>query len=215
MPQKYRTDGGNYRLNKAPTNPQRGKELAKSSKQILASTEDIWTAQFQRMGKTYTPPKLVLYTGSIQQDAAMEMPRLGLSTARLINASIWISLFLATMKQQLGAGGDFANAYVIAHEVGHHVQYLLGTLDAAHQQMAQESEKESNRTSVRIELPSRLLCWCLGLSRRGTIQIAGGRRHRRSDKYSWRNWRRLPLQNKAQGYTVPGCLQPWHPQNNV
>ena len=96
------------------------------------------------------------------------------------------------MKQQLGAGGDFANAYVIAHEVGHHVQYLLGTLDAAHQQMAQESEKESNRTSVRIELQADFYAgvWAYHEEERFKSLEAGDIEE--ALKYSWSNWRRLP-----------------------
>ena len=180
-------------------------ELAKFSKQILASTEDIWTAEFQRMGKTYTPPKLVLYTGSIQTGCGNGDASTGPFYCSA-DQCIYLDLsFLATMKQQLGAGGDFANAYVIAHEVGHHVQYLLGTLDAAHQQMAQESEKESNRTSVRIELQADFYAgvWAYHEEERfksleaGDIEEALSTTGVIGDDY---------LQNKAQGYTVPDAF---------
>ena len=180
-------------------------ELAKFSKQILASTEDIWTAEFQRMGKTYTPPKLVLYTGSIQTGCGNGDASTGPFYCSA-DQCIYLDLsFLATMKQQLGAGGDFANAYVIAHEVGHHVQYLLGTLDAAHQQMAQESEKESNRTSVRIELQADFYAgvWAYHEEERfksleaGDIEEALSTAGVIGDDH---------LQNKAQGYTVPDAF---------
>jgi hypothetical protein len=180
-------------------------ELAKFSKQILASTEDIWTAEFQRMGKTYTPPKLVLYTGAIQTGCGNGDASTGPFYCSA-DQCIYLDLsFLATMKQQLGAGGDFANAYVIAHEVGHHVQYLLGTLDAAHQQMAQESEKESNRTSVRIELQADFYAgvWAYHEEERfksleaGDIEEALSTAGVIGDDY---------LQNKAQGYTVPDAF---------
>ena len=123
------------------------------SKQILASTEDIWTAEFQKMGKRYNPPTLVFYKGTTQTGCGQ-----GSATSGPFYCSadrkIYIDLdFLATMKQQLGATGDFTNAYVIAHEVAHHVQNELGILDAAHQKMAEaRTETERNNWSVRIEL---------------------------------------------------------------
>ena len=91
-------------------------ELAKFSKQILASTEDIWTAEFQRMARPIPHPNWSFTQGRYRQDAAMEMPRLGLSTARLINASIWISFF-SHNETATGCRWRFANVNVIAHEV--------------------------------------------------------------------------------------------------
>lgn len=127
-------------------------ELATFSKQILASTEDIWTEQFKKMGKTYQPPTLVLFSGSVQSGCGGATASSGPFYCSA-DQCVYIDLsFFTSMKKQLGADGDFAYAYVIAHEVGHHVQYLLGTLNQAHQQMARVSEKESNQISVRLEL---------------------------------------------------------------
>jgi len=127
-------------------------ELATFSKQILASTEDIWTEQFKKMGKTYQPPTLVLFSGSVQSGCGGATASSGPFYCSA-DQSVYIDLsFFSSMKQQLGADGDFAYAYVIAHEVGHHVQYLLGTLDKAHNQMSRLSESESNKISVRLEL---------------------------------------------------------------
>lgn len=127
-------------------------ELAKFSKQILAGTEDVWTEEFKKMGKTYVAPKLVLYTGAVKTACGNGSSSMGPFYCSG-DQCVYIDLsFFMQMKKQLGADGDFAYAYVIAHEVGHHVQYLLGVLDDAHEKMARLSEKESNQISVRLEL---------------------------------------------------------------
>lgn len=127
-------------------------ELAKFSRQILAGTEDVWTKIFKQYGKTYVPPKLVLYNGRTQTSGGMASSECG-PFYYSGDQSVYIDLsFFTTMKQQIGADGDFAYAYVIAHEVGHHVQYLLGTLDKVHAQQSRVSEAESNQLSVRLEL---------------------------------------------------------------
>lgn len=119
-------------------------ELAKFSSQILAGTEDVWTQEFKKMGRTYVPPKLVLFTSSVQSGCGGATSSTGPFYCSA-DQSVYIDLsFFTQMKKQLGADGDFAYAYVIAHEVGHHVQYLLGILDDAHNQMSRVSQKESN-----------------------------------------------------------------------
>lgn len=131
---------------------QEEEELAKFSRQILAGTEDVWTEVFKQMGRTYTPPTLVLFTGSVQSACGGATSSVGPFYCSG-DQKLYIDLsFFTTMRQQLGADGDFAYAYVIAHEVGHHVEYLLGTLDKAHQQMAELDETKANRISVRLEL---------------------------------------------------------------
>lgn len=127
-------------------------QLATFSKQVLAGTEDVWTAEFKKMGKTYRAPKMVLFTSSVQTGCGGATSAVGPFYCSADEA-LYIDLsFFVEMKSKLGADGDFAYAYVIAHEVGHHVQHLLGTLDEAHSQMRSMSQKESNRISVRIEL---------------------------------------------------------------
>lgn len=126
--------------------------LAKFSKQILAGTEDVWTAEFRRMGLTYEPPTLVLFSGSVQSACGGATSSTGPFYCSG-DRSVYIDLsFFSTMKQQFGSAGDFAYAYVIAHEVGHHIQNLLGTLREAHSAMNQLSETEANKISVRLEL---------------------------------------------------------------
>ena len=127
-------------------------ELAKFSRQILAGTEDVWTAEFKKLGRTYEPPKMVLYTGSVQTACGGGQSSMGPFYCSA-DQCLYIDLsFFTSMKQQLGADGDFAYAYVIAHEVGHHVEYLLGSLQKAHEQMSRMNQTDANKVSVRLEL---------------------------------------------------------------
>jgi len=128
-------------------------ELAKFSRQILAGTEDVWSEIFQKEGLgTYTPPTLVLFTNQVSSACGQASASVGPFYCSG-DQKLYIDLsFFSKMKQQLGADGDFAYAYVIAHEVGHHVEYLTGTLDKAHQAMNQTDKVNANKLSVRLEL---------------------------------------------------------------
>lgn len=127
-------------------------ELARFASQILAGTEDVWTEIFEQMDRRYEAPKMVLYTGSTSTACGNGSAAMGPFYCSA-DQTVYIDLsFFMDMKKQLGADGDFAYAYVIAHEVGHHVQYLLGTLGKAHDQMARLSQTEANKISVSLEL---------------------------------------------------------------
>ena len=127
-------------------------ELAKFTSQILAGTEDIWTEQFQKMGKTYHAPHLVMFHGAVNSGCGSASSSTGPFYCSA-DQSVYLDLsFFSQMRSQLGADGDFAYAYVIAHEVGHHVQYLLGILSKTHAQMSRMSQTEANKLSVRLEL---------------------------------------------------------------
>lgn len=128
-------------------------ELATFSKQILAGTEDVWSKIFrEQLDREYIPPRLVLYTGSVQSGCGGATAECGPFYCSA-DQCVYIDLsFFMSMKKQLGADGDFAYAYVIAHEVGHHVQALLGTLTQAHNQMNRVSKAQANQISVRLEL---------------------------------------------------------------
>ena len=126
--------------------------LAKFSTQILAGTEDVWTKIFKEQGATYQVPTMVLYTDGTATACGQGSAAMGPFYCSGVQ-KLYIDLsFFTTMKKQLGADGDFAYAYVIAHEVGHHVEYLTGTLDKVHTQMAKLSQTEANKLSVRLEL---------------------------------------------------------------
>lgn len=126
--------------------------FATFSKQVLAGTEDVWSEVFKANGLTYTPPTMVLFTGGVQTGCGGATSQVGPFYCSA-DQCLYIDLsFFTQMKNEMGAGGDFAYAYVIAHEVGHHVQHLLGTLDKAHAQMSKLSQEKANKISVRIEL---------------------------------------------------------------
>ena len=177
-------------------------ELARFSKVILASTEDVWTAYFQQHGLgQYRNPTLVLYTGSTTTSCGQGQAAMGPFYCSG-DEKLYIDLsFFTSMKRQLGADGDFAYAYVIAHEVGHHVQNLLGTLGKAHQQMARMSEADANKISVRIELQADFYAGVWGYYEKnsfgsledGDIDEAINCADKIGDDY---------LQKKARGYAV-------------
>ena len=177
-------------------------ELASFTKKILAGTEDMWTAEFKKMGKTYKAPKLVLFTDAVQSGCGGASSSSGPFYCSA-DQTVYIDLsFFTTMKQQFGTAGDFAYAYVIAHEVGHHVQYLLGTLGDAHEKMSRVSKTESNQISVRLELQADFYAgvWAnrdnamFNSLEDGDIEEGLAIAARIGDDY---------LQKQARGYTVP------------
>lgn len=132
--------------------------LAQFASQVLAGTEDVWTAEFKRQGwGEYECPKMVLFSGAVSSGCGNATSQSGPFYCSA-DQTVYIDLdFFKQMKQQIGADGDFAYAYVIAHEVGHHVQQQLGILSDAHSKMSRLSEKEANKISVRLELQADFL----------------------------------------------------------
>ena len=177
-------------------------ELATFAKQILAGTEDVWTKIFAQNGRTYEPPRLVLFSNAVQSGCGGATSSSGPFYCSA-DRSVYIDLsFFTSMKRQIGADGDFAYAYVIAHEVGHHVQNLLGTLGQAHSQMARSNQAQSNQISVRLELQADFYAgiWgyydnkMFGSLEDGDIDEALNAASKIGDDY---------LQKKSQGYTIP------------
>ena len=177
-------------------------ELATFAKQILAGTEDVWTKIFQQNGRTYEPPRLVLFSNAVQSGCGGATSSSGPFYCSA-DRSVYIDLsFFTSMKRTIGADGDFAYAYVIAHEVGHHVQNLLGVLNQAHSQMARSNQTQSNQISVRLELQADFYAgiWgyydnkMFGSLEEGDIDEALNAASKIGDDY---------LQKKSQGYTVP------------
>lgn len=127
-------------------------EMGRFVASVLGGTEDVWTQLFQQGGAQYQKPTLVLFRGSTPTACGMGQSAMGPFYCPG-DQKVYIDLsFYDTLRQQLGAPGDFAQAYVIAHEVGHHVQNLMGITDKMAQARTRMSEREYNGYSVRLEL---------------------------------------------------------------
>jgi hypothetical protein len=121
-------------------------------KVVLADTEDVWTKLFNDMGRTYTDPTLVLFRGAVSTGCGNASANTGPFYCPA-DHNLYIDLsFGQQLREQFGATGEFAMAYVVAHEVGHHVQYLLGVTQKMDRLRQQVSETEYNKYSVRLEL---------------------------------------------------------------
>ncbi len=119
---------------------------------VLADTEDTWHAIFQQAGLSYEEPGLVLFSGSVRSACGMASAAMGPFYCPA-DRKIYIDLaFFGDLKRRHGAPGDFAQAYVIAHEVGHHVQKLLGTSDQVHSAQQGLGKADANTLSVKLEL---------------------------------------------------------------
>lgn len=134
-------------------------ELSPAEKQItdfvsvtLKSTEDVWNRLFAEMGRTYREPKLVLFRGQVQSACGFASAAVGPFYCPADEKVYLDTSFFNDLDQKLGAPGDFAQAYVIAHEIGHHVQKILGVSDKVAQMRGQMSATDYNRLSVRVEL---------------------------------------------------------------
>ncbi|MFV0370376.1 MAG: neutral zinc metallopeptidase [Azonexus sp.] len=129
---------------------------------VLASTEDTWNAAFREMGRQYQEPKLVLFSGMTPTACGTGQAAMGPFYCPG-DQKVYIDLaFFREMKEKFRAPGEFAQAYVVAHEVGHHVQHLLGISDQVQRARQQSGEKEANALSVRLELQADCLAGVWG-----------------------------------------------------
>ena len=132
--------------------PPRDDAMASMVGTVLADTEDVWGEIFKQAGAQYPAPKLTLFRGATQTACGAGQAAMGPFYCPA-DSKVYIDLsFYETMKNKLGAPGDFAQAYVIAHEVGHHVQNVLGTSRKVDAMRGKISEREQNQLSVRLEL---------------------------------------------------------------
>ena len=193
---EYVDDGTDY--------SQVDQELMTFCKRILAGTEDVWDKEFKKMGRTYNAPKMVIFSDAVSSGCGNATSASGPFYCSA-DETVYLDLeFFKSMKKQIGADGDFAYAYVIAHEVGHHVQNELGILGQAHQQMAKygRDTKQSNEISVRLELQADFFAgvWAyndnkmFGSLEDGDIEEALNAASKIGDDY---------LQKQAYGRTMP------------
>ncbi|WP_066799818.1 KPN_02809 family neutral zinc metallopeptidase [Moraxella oblonga] len=184
---------------------------------VLADTEDVWTPIFATLGKTYVPPKLVVFTGSVQSACGGATSASGPFYCPADQKVYLDTQFFADMKTQMGitgdkqgssqlskqnTAGDFAQAYVIAHEVGHHIQTVLGISSQVRQAQAQTNKANANHLSVRQELQADCFAglWAnhnqkrTNFLQKGDIEEALDAAEKIGDDY---------LQHKAHGHTIP------------
>ncbi len=184
-----------------------GKQTAESDQMaafvgtVLAETEDTWNGIFEAGGKRYEEPKLVLFSGSFPSACGQASAATGPFYCPSDRKVYLDTAFFAEMSSRFGASGDFADAYVVAHEVGHHVQNLLGILPKFNQARQRMSEVEANRMSVRVELQADCLAGIWGkfteqkgLLEKGDLEEALNAATQIGDD---------ALQRKTQGYVVP------------
>ena len=214
-------NGGGSPQQAAPA-PQRGRptapptdELGRFAANVLAQTEDVWTELFRAEGKTYQDPKLVLFSGSTRSACGGAQSAMGPFYCPL-DQKVYLDLtFFREMKNRFKAGGDFAQAYVIAHEVGHHVENLIGILPKVQQAQARASSRaEANNLSVRVELMADCLAgvWAYHANARfrilepGDVEQALNAASAIGDD---------TLQKRSQGYAVPDSFTHGSSQQRV
>jgi predicted metalloprotease len=149
---------GGLEMVQGPQTQQEGKqgtpadEVGQFVSSVLGSTEDVWQQIFQQNNQTYRPPRLVLYSGATPSACGMGQAAMGPFYCPPDQRVYLDTAFFREMERRFQAAGDFAAAYVVAHEVGHHVQNLLGIMDRVMQERQRVSKSESNALSVRTEL---------------------------------------------------------------
>ncbi|MBB6178535.1 neutral zinc metallopeptidase [Pseudorhizobium flavum] len=192
-------DGGGYeqQTSSAPADD----ETAAFIRTVLAETEDTWNGIFQASGENYREPTLVLFSGQVQSACGFASAATGPFYCPGDQKVYLDTSFFQELKQKFGAAGDFAEAYVIAHEVGHHVQNLIGVLPRFNQARQRMSEVEANRMSVRVELQADCFAgvWAKftdqrGLLEQGDLEEALNAAQQIGDD---------TLQKRSQGYVVP------------
>ncbi|MBB6411617.1 KPN_02809 family neutral zinc metallopeptidase [Mesorhizobium sangaii] len=168
---------------------------------VLAETEDTWTGIFKSQGLTYEDPKLVLFSGQIRSACGFASAAAGPFYCPGDHKVYLDMTFFQQLDQQFGASGEFARAYVVAHEVGHHVQNLTGIMSKFNQMRQGMSEADANQLSVRIELQADCFAgvWAHYTAQKGILE--------QGDMESALNAAKQigddTLQKKTQGYVVP------------
>ena len=177
-------------------------EASKFVAVVLADTEDAWKDAFRKMGREYEEPRLLLFTDVIQSGCGFASGATGPFYCPQ-DRRVYIDLgFFRQLQERLGAGGDFAEAYVIAHEVGHHVQNLLGITDRVQAARGRVSQSEYNQLSVRLELQADFLAgvWARYTDRVKHVVEAGDIEEAMRAASAVGDDR---LQSRSRGYVVP------------
>jgi uncharacterized protein len=180
---------------------QQNDEQIKNVKTILGSTEDAWREIFRKNGGSYRDPKLIVFDGQ----TASACGRASSSTGPFYcpgDDSLYLDMaFFRELKTEFKAPGDFAQAYVIAHEVGHHIQNLVGTMNKVTALQNRSSEADSNRLSVRLELQADCYAgvWGNSVSKKGQLEVGDLEEAIRAAAGVGDDM----IQKRTQGYVVP------------
>jgi predicted metalloprotease len=200
-------NGGNVQVPRQPTEQTRESGGAPDAmrdfvSRVLGSTERVWTEKFHAAGQQYDPPTLVMFEQYVQSTCGMAQAAMGPFYCPP-DQKVYIDVsFFEDMDRRLGASGDFAQAYVIAHEVGHHVQNLLGIADKVTRARMQSPEAEANALSVRMELQADCLAgvWAKNADDSRQILEQGDIEEGLNAASAIGDDR---LQRRSQGYVVP------------
>lgn len=189
--------GGNVTETNAPASD----EMKQFVSTVLAETEDVWKGVFQAEGETYKEPTLTMFSGQIRSACGFASSASGPFYCPGDQKVYLDTSFFDQLDRQFGASGDFAQAYVIAHEVGHHVQNLIGVLPKFNQMRQSMSEGEANQMSMRVELQADCFAGVWGhftaqkgILEEGDIEEALNAAQQIGDD---------TLQRRTQGYVVP------------
>ena len=177
-------------------------ELSQFVSVVLADTEDVWTLLFRNSGRTYRKPRLVIYSDMVQSACGYSSAATGPFYCPG-DEKVYLDLaFFQEMQRRLGAHGDFALAYVIAHEVGHHVQKLMGITDQVMAMRGRMSQREFNQYMVRLELQADFLAgvWAHHAQRISNILETGDIEEAMNAASAVGDDR---IQKQTQGYVVP------------
>jgi uncharacterized protein len=186
------------------SNPEEAK-MTDFVRAVLGETEDVWRQEFSKRGGTYRDPKLVLFSGAVQSACGNAQAAMGPFYCPG-DEKVYLDMsFFREMSEGLGAAGDFAQAYVIAHEVGHHVQKLLGISDKVEAMRARMSEREYNQVSVRLELQADFFAgvWARHAEETAKILEQGDLEEALNAASQIGDDR---LQKQSQGYVVPDAF---------
>jgi predicted metalloprotease len=192
---------GSQQVQVPGTTAARNDEMKQFVATVLADTEDVWGTIFDAGGERYSQPTLVLFSGRVNSACGLASAAAGPFYCPEDRKAYIDLSFYNELSRRFGASGDFAQAYVLAHEIGHHVQNLIGVLPAFHEKRRTMSEADANRLSVRVELQADCFAgiWAhytdqKGLLEKGDIGEALNAAHQIGDD---------TLQRRTQGYVVP------------
>jgi predicted metalloprotease len=197
-------DGSQIQQQQQPLSEEENQK-AEFVKVVLKDTEDVWNKLFQERGETYQEPVLVLFSGVDQSGCGTASAAMGPFYCPE-DSKVYIDLsFYDDLQSRFGAPGDFAMAYVVAHEVGHHVQYLWGISDKVHSMRQRLSEEEYNKLSVKLELQADFLAgvWAHHDQQLNNILEAGDIEEALTAANAIGDDR---LQKQSQGYVVPDAF---------